>query len=328
MKAVLVVPSPSGPTLELQDVPAPVGGATELLVRVRGAGLNRADLRRTQSHFASTGGAHIAGLEMAGEVIGVGSAVKGWAVGDRVMAMANACYAEQVVVDYRVALRAPKQLSWAEAAGLPTVYLTAHDALMTAGGLVRGGTVLVQGVTSGVGIVAVQIAKALGASQVFGTARSTARSTARFGRLAALGMDQGIDAKTQDVVAAVSQHTGGRGVDVIVDMIGGGALTANVACSAIPGRIVSVGRLGGMTDTVDLNELARKRISLVGVTFRTRSIEDKQRLNERFMADLGAQLSDGRLRPIIDRTYPLSEALAAQDYMASNAHFGKIVLET
>ena len=324
MKAVLVVPGPSGPTLELQDVPAPVAGATELLVRVRGAGLNRADLRRTQSHFASTGGAHIAGLEMAGEVIGVGSAVKGWVVGDRVMAMANACYAEQAVVDYRIALRAPKQLSWIEAAGLPTVYLTAHDALATAGGLVRGGTVLVQGVTSGVGIVAVQLAKALGASQVFGTARSTAR----FGRLAALGMDQGIDAKTQDVVAAVSQNTGGRGVDVIVDMIGGGALTANVACSAIPGRIVSVGRLGGMTDTVDLNELARKRISLVGVTFRTRSIEDKRKLNERFMVDLGAQLADGRLRPIIDRTYPLSEALAAQDYMASNAHFGKIVLET
>lgn len=324
MKAVLVVPGPSGPTLELQDVPAPVAGATELLVKVRGAGLNRADLRRTQSHFASTGGAHIAGLEMAGEVIGMGSAVKGWVVGDRVMAMANACYAEQAVVDYRVALRAPEQLSWVEAAGLPTVYLTAHDALATAGGLVRGGTVLVQGVTSGVGIVAVQLAKALGASQVFGTARSSAR----FGRLAALGMDKGIDAKTQDVVAAVSQHTGGRGVDVIVDMIGGGALTANVACSAIPGRIVSVGRLGGMTDTVDLNELARKRISLVGVTFRTRSIEDKQRLNERFMADLGAQLSDGRLRPIIDRIYPLSEALAAQEYMASNAHFGKIVLET
>lgn len=324
MKAVLVVPSPSGPTLELQDVPAPAAGATELLVRVRGAGLNRADLRRTQSHFASTGGAHIAGLEMAGEVIGMGDAVRGWAVGDRVMAMANACYAEQTVVDYRVALKAPAQLSWVEAAGLPTVYLTAHDALATAGGLARGGTVLVQGVTSGVGIVAVQIAKGLGASQVFGTARSTAR----FGRLATFGMDHGIDAKTQDVVAAVSQHTGGRGVDVIVDMVGGGALAANVACSAIPGRIVSVGRLGGMTDTVDLNELARKRISLVGVTFRTRSVEDKQKLNERFMADLGAQLSDGRLRPIIDRTYPLSEALAAQDYMASNAHFGKIVLET
>lgn len=323
MKAVVVVPGPKGPTLELQDVSAPTPGATELLVRVRGAGLNRADLRRTQSHFASTGGAHIAGLEMAGEVIGMGSAVRGWAAGDRVMAMANACYAEQAVVDYRVALKAPAQLSWVEAAGLPTVYLTAHDALVTAGGLERGGTVMVQGVTSGVGIVAVQLAKALGASQVFGTARSTAR----FGRLAALGMDHGIDAKTQDVVAAVSQHTGGRGVDVIVDMVGGGVLTANVACSAIPGRIVSVGRLGGMTDTVDLNELARKRISIVGVTFRTRSIEDKQRLNERFMADLGAQLSDGRLRPIIDRTYPLSEALAAQDYMASNAHFGKIVLE-
>lgn len=322
MKAVVVVPGPKGPTLELQDVSAPVPGASELLVRVRGAGLNRADLRRVQSHFA-TSGPQVAGLEMAGEVIGMGGEVKGWKVGDRVMGMTHGCYAEQAVVDYRVALKVPTQLSWAEAGGLPTVYLTAHDALVTAGGLTRGGAVLVQGVTSGVGIVSVQLAKALGASLVIGTSRSTAR----FERLAALGMDHGIDSKTQDVVTLVNQHTSGRGVDVVVDMIGGGALAANVASSAIPGRIVSVGRLGGMTDTVDLNELARKRVSLVGVTFRTRSIADKQKLNERFMADLGAQLSDGRLRPIIDRTYPLAQALAAQEYMASNAHFGKIVLE-
>ncbi|MBM3345419.1 MAG: zinc-binding dehydrogenase [Betaproteobacteria bacterium] len=324
MKAIVVVPGQAGPTLELQVVADPVPGPTELLIRVRAASLNRADLRRTQMHFAGTGAPFVAGLDMAGEVIGMGSAAAGWSVGDRVMAMTNGCYAEQVVVDHRVALRAPTRLSWAEAAGLPTAYLTAHDALATAGGMVRGGSVLIQGVTSGVGIVAVQIAKALGASLVMGAARNTAR----FGRLAELGMDLGIDAKHDDVVAAALQNTAGRGVDVIVDMIGGGALATNIACSAIPGRIVSVGRMGGMTDTVDLNELARKRISLVGVTFRTRTIEDKQRLNERFMADLGERLADGRLRPIVDRTYPLAEALAAQAYMASNAHFGKIVLET
>lgn len=324
MKAIVVVPGVAGPTLAYQTVPDPIPGPTELLVKVRGAGLNRADLNRTQSHFSSTGAAHVAGLEMAGEVIGMGNAVKGWALGDRVMSMANACYAEQAVVDYRVVLKAPSQLSWAEAAGLPTVYLTAHNALATAGGLVRGGTVLVQGVTSGVGIVAVQLAKALGASLVLGTARSSAR----FERLMGLGMDHGIDVKSQDLLAEVNRHTGGRGVDIIVDMIGGGALAANIACAALAGRVVSVGRMGGMTDTIDLNELARKRVSLVGVTFRTRSIDDKQKVSAAFLADLGAQLSDGRVRPIVDRTYPLAEALAAQAYMASNAHFGKIVLET
>lgn len=324
MKAIVVVPGPKGPTLELQAVPDPKPGPTELLVKVHGAGLNRADLARTQAHFASTGSAHIAGLDMAGEVLGVGSAVTAWAVGDRVMGMTNACYAEQTVIDYRVALRAPTQLSWAEAAGLPAVYLTAHNALATAGGLLRGGSVLVQGVTSGVGIVAVQLAKTLGASLVLGTARSSAR----FARLKGLGMDHGIDVKTQDTAAEVMRHTGGRGVDVIIDMIGGGALAANIACAALAGRIVSVGRMGGLTDTIDLNELARKRISLVGVTFRTRSIEDKQQVGAAFLADLGSQLSDGRLRPIVDRTFPLAEAMAAQAYMASNAHFGKIVLET
>ena len=324
MKAIVVVPGVAGPTLAYQTVPDPIPGPTELLVKVRGAGLNRADLNRTQSHFSSTGAAHVAGLEMAGEVIGMGNAVKGWALGDRVMSMANACYAEQAVVDYRVVLKAPSQLSWAEAAGLPTVYLTAHNALATAGGLVRGGTVLVQGVTSGVGIVAVQLAKALGASLVLGTARSSAR----FERLMGLGMDHGIDVKSQDLLAEVNRHTGGRGVGIIVDMIGGGALAANIACAALAGRVVSVGRMGGMTDTIDLNELARKRVSLVGVTFRTRSIDDKQKVSAAFLADLGAQLSDGRVRPIVDRTYPLAEALAAQAYMASNAHFGKIVLET
>lgn len=323
MKAIVVVPGSAGPTLACQTVPDPIPGPAELLVRVRGAGLNRADLNRTQSHFASTGAAHVAGLEMAGDVIGLGCEVQGWAVGDRVMSMANACYAEQAVVDYRVALEAPSQLSWPEAAGLPTVYLTAHNALATAGGLVRGGTVLVQGVTSGVGMVAVQLAKALGASLVLGTARSNSR----FERLMGLGMDHGIDVKSQDLLAEVNRHTGGRGVDVIVDMIGGGALTANIACAALARRIVLVGRMGGMTDTIDLNELARKRVSLVGVTFRTRSIEDKQKVSAAFLADLGAQLSDGRVRPIVDCTYPLAEALAAQAYMASNAHFGKIVLE-
>ncbi len=323
MKAIVVVPGSNGSSLELRTVPEPKPGSTELLVRVRAAGLNRADLNRTQAHAAGAGSTHIAGLEMAGEVIGMGDAVKGWALGERVMSMANACYAEQAVVDCRVAMKAPADLSWAEAAGLPTVYLTAHNALVTAGGLAREGTVLVQGVTSGVGIVAVQLAKILGASLVLGAARNAAQ----FERLNGLGMDYGIDVRATDVAAEVNRRTGGLGVDVIVDMIGGVALAANVACTGLAGTIVSVGRMGGMTDTIDLNEFARKRISLVGVTFRTRSIEDKQKVSQAFLSDLGAQLSDGRLRPIVDRTFPLAEALAAQAYMASNAHFGKIVLE-
>lgn len=323
MRAVVVIDGPEGPTLELQHIERPQPGAHELLVRIRAAGLNRTDLRRIQQHHASDGKRHVAGLEMAGEVVAVGSEVHGWAPGDRVMSQGNGCYAEYVAVDHRLALRVPEGLSWEGAAAVPVTFVTAHDALVTAGGMQRGHAVLVQAVTSGVGIAAIQVASVLGSSKVIGTTRALDRAAP----LRELGLQLAIDSRSDPAFAQhVLDATAGRGVDVVVDMIGAGVLDQNLRCTALGGRIVSVGRMGGMKDTIDLDLLALRRVSLVGVTFRTRALQDKQRVNERFMADLGAALASGHLRPLVDRSYPLEQALQAQEYMRSNAHLGKIVL--
>lgn len=318
MKAVVVVAGGNGPSLAVRDVAAPRPGPHDLLVKTFAIGLNRAELNRV---LPKEGQVQIAGMEAAGEVVGMGSAVKGFAVGDRVMSMGTACYAEQMVADCRVALAVPAGFSWEEAAACPVHYLTAHDALRN-GEFVKGESVLIQGVTAGVGIAGVQVAKALGASRILGTSRSNEK----FARMEALGLDVGIDNSAADVGSRIIAATDGRGVDVILDNIGAGQLAANLAGAAIRGRIVSIGRLGGKLDQIDLDLVALKRLKLVGVTFRTRSIEEKAAITTAFNADLYAALAARRLRPVIDRIFPFDEALAAQDYMRANAHLGKIVL--
>ena len=170
MKAVVVVDSSSGATLEMRELERPEPGPHDLLVRIRAAGVNRTDLRRVQQHY-SAGHLHIAGLEMSGEVVALGSEVEGFEVGDRVMSQANGCYAEFVTVDHRLVLRVPQGMSWEAAAAVPVTFVTAHDALVSAGQMQGGCSVLVHAVTSGIGISAIQVAKLLGASNILGTTR-------------------------------------------------------------------------------------------------------------------------------------------------------------
>jgi NADPH:quinone reductase-like Zn-dependent oxidoreductase len=319
MKAVVVVPGENGPSLAVREVPAPQPGPHDLLIRTRAVGLNRAELNRM---LPKEGQVQIVGMEAAGEVIGMGAAATGFTIGDHVMSMGMACYAEVVSVDSRVALAVPADFNWEEAAATPVHYLTAHDALRN-GEFVKGETVLIQGVTTGVGIAAVQVAKALHASRVLGTSRSDDKlARMEFG----LGLDIGINSTTADVGSRILAATEGRGCDVILDNVGAGQLAANLAGAAIKGRIVSIGRLGGKLDAIDLDLLALKRVKLVGVTFRTRTIEEKAAITAEFKNDVYAALASRRLCPVIDRVFPFEDALAAQEYMRANAHLGKIVL--
>lgn len=324
MKAVIVVPGPQGPTLEQVTVPRPTPGPDELLVRVRSAGVNRTDLRRVQQHHAlGPGEVDIAGLEMAGEVVACGAHVQGVQPGQAVFGMTKNCYAEYTLIDHRLALPLPAGFNFHQAAAIATVYPTAHDALITNGAMKPGEAVLIQAVASAVGLATLEIARLMGAATVIGTVERDLVVP----ELRARGLDLALRSTSPDLAAQVREATGGRGADVIVDMIGRGVLDANVAAAAILGRIVSVGRLGGFTDQIDLDQLALKRLSLVGVTFRTRSVQEKQALLQRFRADLFPHFESGRLAPAIDSVFPLGAALSAQAHMAGNAHFGKILLE-
>ena len=327
MQAIVIMSSADGGTLECRDVPEPTPRPGELLVRVRATGLNRADLAQRRGAYPrpATGGdsaLNIAGLEAAGEVVGLGEGVTGFAIGDRVMAMCAGGYAEYTTIDQRLAVRVPERLSWEEAAAVPVAYMTEHDALITNARLQAGESVLVHAASSSVGVAAIQIAKLWGAQPVMGTSGVSEKLAA----LAAQGLDQGINYRTENFADAVLAATDGAGVDVVIDHVGGPHFHDNMRCMALRGRLVSVGRLGGKMGELDLDFLALRRLHLIGVTFRTRILAERIAVTQRCAADLLPALADGRLRPLINRVFPLREALAAQDYMASNGHIGKIVL--
>ncbi|WP_052129354.1 zinc-binding dehydrogenase [Sphingomonas sp. 35-24ZXX] len=320
MKAMVIEGADGVSRLVPRDLPIPVCGPSDLLVRVAAAGVNRADLRLSAEHFG--GNEHrVAGGEFAGEVVAAGADVTAFAPGDRVMALAPAGYAEYAIVDERLAVRVPDGFDTATAAGLPAWYMTAHNALVTVGALGQGETVLVNGATAGVGIATIQLARLLGASQVIGVARSQPKLV----RLAEIGLDTALvseDALAENVMAA----TRGRGADLVIDLVGGGALTANLSSAAIGGRMIAVGRLGGSTDVLDINLLAFRRITLRGVTFRSRSLEERSAVARAFAADVLPAFQRGQLEPVIDRFFPLEQAAEAHRHVAANAHFGKTLL--
>lgn len=320
MKAA--VGTPNG--LEIRDLPPPRPKTSEVLVRVRAAGLNRADLgaARAAAHPGhATPGAPI-GLEWAGEVVEAGAEAQHLVPGDRVMCSGSGGYAEYAVCDGGRALPMPAGMDFAEAATLPIALLTMHDALVTNGRLQAGDSVLIQGASSGVGLMGLQIAKARGARLVIGSSTHAERR----GRLAAFGADRAIDPRDPAWVDDVLAATEGRGVELIVDMVSGPVANPNMKAAAVRGRIVNVGRLGGNTGEFDFDLHALRRIDYVGVTFRTRTVAEVREIVRRMRADLWDLVTAGRLRLPIDRSFPLEEAAAAQAHMRANAHFGKIVL--
>ena len=322
MKAAVVK---DGGGVEVREVPQPTPKPNEVLVRVRAAGLNRADVGVAAGHaHGRIGGAGtIVGLEFAGEVAAIGSEVKTLKPGDRVMCSGAAGYAEYAVADWGRAAAIPaNNMSYEQAATLPIALQTMHDAVVTNGRLTAGESVLIQGASSGVGLMGLQIAKLKGARLVIGSSTNAERRA----RLKEFGADLAIDTKDPGWADAVTKATDGKGVDLIVDQISASVANDNMKAAAVRGRIVNVGRLGGTRGEFNYDLHALKRIDYIGVTFRTRSIEEVREITRRMHADLWDAVVAGKLHLPIDRTFPLDRAGDALEHMKANGHFGKIVL--
>ncbi|MBN1663481.1 MAG: NAD(P)H-quinone oxidoreductase [Deltaproteobacteria bacterium] len=325
MKAMVIVKEKDGGKMELQDAPIPKPKPDELLIKVKAAALNRADLFRVQGAYpvaTASGMPEIVGGEASGIVTDTGNDVTGFAVGDRVMGMCVGGYAEFATMNCKLAIPVPDKMSWEEAAAVPISFMTEYDAVVTHGRLKKGESVLVSGASSGVGVAAVQIARLWGAKPLICMSGSPAKLAA----LEKLGMDVGINYKTERFKDAVLAATDDKGVDLIIDHVGGPDLKDNLKCMAIKGRLVSVGRLGGIMGELNMDLLALKRLSIIGVTFRTRKMAERIDIARRMTADLLPALAEGRLKPVIDRTFPLEKAAEAHQYMSSDVQFGKIVL--
>ena len=311
--------------VEVRDVPKPAPAPNQVLVRVRAAGLNRADviMASGRMHGSAGGPGAVLGLEFAGEVEAVGNEVKGVKAGDRVMCSGNGGYAEYAVSDWGRVLTIPaNNMSYEQAATLPVALQTMHNALVTAGRLKAGETVLIQGASSGVGLMGLQIAKLKGARLVMGTSTNAGRRA----RLAEFGADLAIDTTQPEWSEEVVKATDKKGVDLIVDQVSASVANQNMKAAAVLGRIVNVGRLGGFKGEFDFDLHAMKRIDYIGVTFRTRSLEEVREIVRAMRADLWGHVESGKLKLPIDRTFPLDKAAEALAHMRANAHFGKIVL--
>jgi NADPH2:quinone reductase len=312
--------------VEIRDLPKPEPKPEEVLIRVRASTLNRADLIVASGHrHGAVGGVGAAiGLECAGEVEAVGREVEGFKSGDRVMATAPGGIAEYAATDWLRVHRIPaNNMTFAQAACFPVALGTMHNAVVTAGRLERGETLLVQGASAGVGLMGMQIGKLMGAALVIGTSTSPERRA----RLKDYGCDLAIDSTTPGWPEEAKMATGGKGVDLIVDLVSGPMANQNLAAAAILGRIVNVGRLGGMKGEFDFDLHAAKRIEYVGVTFRTRTLVEVREINRRMHADLWSAVEAGKLKLPIDRTFPLAEIGAALAVMRANRHFGKIAID-
>lgn len=320
MRAVRVIPSPTGGKVEIQDIPVPVAGAGQVLVRVRAAGLNRGEIN--QARELRTGNTITTGVEFAGEVAAVGDGVRGWSEGDRVMGHGRGCQAEYVIADPLALMPVPGGLSWIDAAAFPNVFITAHDAVVTNGRLRTGESILINGASGGVAMAAIQIASLLGAKPVI----ATSRSAAKLDRLSQFGVDVGINASSESQVDAVMAATDKRGVDLIIDTVGGPVFEANMQSLAVKGRLVNIARLGSNTAQIDLSLLWLKRLTLVGVTFRTRSEQERLECIQACARDMLPFLAAGRIRLPIDRTFPMDAIGEAHAYMQLDQHVGKIVL--
>lgn len=324
MKAVLIDKPGDETAMRVGEAPAPELVAGALRIDVAATAVNRADLLQRQGLYPPPPGASpILGLECAGVVSELGPGVSGWKVGDRAMALlAGGGYAAQVVVNAGSAMHVPERLSLEEAAAVPETFLTAYLNLFQLGGLASGGSALVHGGGSGVGTSAIQLIRAAGARALV-----TAGSADKCARCIALGADIAIDYRQESFAQRVREATDGQGVDVVLDSIGGPYFADNLASLAIGGRLVLIGLMGGAKVEANLAVLLGKRISVIGSTLRTRSVEQKAAIVSGFAERFGADLAAGRIAPVVDRVLPLEAVADAHRLMKASEHFGKIVLK-
>ena len=326
MKAVCFTGSGGPEVVQIRDLPDPRPSRGEVLVQVKAAGMNRADLQQRAGLYPPPPGIRpdVPGLEFAGVVAGVGEGVTAWRPGDRVMGIAGGeAQAEQVVAHERLLLPVPPSLGLEEAGGTPEAFLTAHDALFTLGGLRPGWPVLIHAAGSGVATAAIQLAKVAGATVI-----GTSRTADKLERARSLGLDHGIAVGGGEPRFAeeVKRLTGGDGVPLVLDFVGGAYAAENVASLALRGRVIVIGTLSGADARLDLGALMRRRAEVIGTVLRPRPLEEKIRSTRLFAADGLPLLAAGRVKPIVDEVLPLAKAREAHERMERNATFGKLVL--
>ena len=327
MRAV-VIARPGGPeVLELRDVPRPSPGEGHVLVRVRASAINRADLLQREGRYPAPAGApaDIPGLEFAGDVAECGPGVALWREGDRVFGIAaGGAQAEYLVAHERMLARVPERLSFTEAAAVPEVFITAHDALVTQAAVRPSERVLVHAVGSGVGLAAIQLARAVGALP-FGSARTADKIE----RARQFGLEDGVvvgdDPAT--VISATSRWSDGAGMNVVLELVGGAYLVASIGAAAPLGRIILIGTMGGASANVPLSAVLGKRLSIRGTMLRGRPLEEKILATRAFDAQVVPLLARGVVRPAVHEIMPMERIRAAHELVASNRSFGKVVVE-
>jgi putative PIG3 family NAD(P)H quinone oxidoreductase len=323
MRAITIA-SPGGPdVLQIADVADPVPQPGEVLIDIAAAGVNRADLLQRQGMYPPPPGAPpYPGLECAGRVAALGEGVAGWNAGDQVCALlAGGGYAEKVAVPAAQVLPLPAGVSLTDAAGLPEVACTVHSNVVTLAGLRAGQTFLVHGGASGIGTFAIQLGRALGARVA-----CTAGTPAKLARCRELGADLAINYADDDFVSAISDFTGGRGADVILDIMGASYLARNVTALAPGGALLVIGLQGGARAELDLNALLRKRASVHATSLRARPAGEKAAIVAAVRDQVWPMISSGQIHPVIDRTLPLAQAAQAHRLIEAGDHVGKILL--
>jgi NADPH2:quinone reductase len=319
------IKSPGGPEVlvpEQRDVPQPA--ADEVLIKVAAAGVNRPDVAQRQGVYPPPPGASdIPGLEIAGEIAAVGSAVKRWAVGDRVMGLVSGGGYAEYCIAHVTHILPVSGMPMVEAAAVPETFFTVWHNVFERGALKEGETLLVHGGSSGIGTTAIQLAKHFGARVIV-----TAGSEDKCDACRKLGADLAINYKTQDFVAEVKKFTEKKGAELILDMVGGDYIERNYEAAAVEGRIVQIAFQGSPKATVDFRRLMLKRLHHTGSTLRARAVADKGAIRDAIETHILPLLAAGTVRPLVFKTFPLREAAAAHALMESSAHIGKIVLET
>jgi NADPH:quinone reductase len=316
----------AGPDWEVRKVDVPTTGAAQVLIRVRAAGLNRADLYMLEGSYSpssKTSNVFTAGLELAGEVVAFGDGVQSVNVGDRVAAAGLGAFAGYAVQDARHVIAMPDSLSWTDTAALPVGLATEHDALVTQGGFAPGKSVLIAGATTAIGLIAVQMARALGASMVAATTTSEDKKAA----LTGAGADIVINTKSDNLAEVILAATNGTGVDIVLDHVGGQLFADSLAATRLGGTVINIGRLAGPQSTIDLNVLSFRRLRVLGTTFSVRTPDELASVCSALKPEILPAVADGRIRPVVDRVFEFADAIKAAEYLRSNQAVGKIVLE-